>query len=99
MTVEIFLMLLTLFSTVTSLCTEAFKKALNTAGVKYATNLVVLASAFLVGGGGTMAYYILNGTEWNAENIVCVLLMIVADWIGATVGYDKVTQLIGQIKK
>jgi hypothetical protein len=99
MTVEIFLMLLTLFSTVTSLVTEALKKALNTASIKYATNMVVLASAFLVGGGGTLAYYILSGATWTAENVVCILLMIVADWIGATVGYDKVMQLIGQIKK
>lgn len=99
MTVEIFLMLLTLFSTVTSLFTEAMKKALNAAGAVYATNMLVLVSAIIVGGGGTFAYYIFNGIELTAENVICVLVMVVADWIGATVGYDKVMQLIMQLKK
>jgi hypothetical protein len=99
MTVEVFLMLLTLFSTVTSLFTEALKKAFDAAGAVYATNMLVLISAIVVGGGGTFAYYMLNGVELNIQNAICILVMVIADWIGATVGYDKVMQLITQIKK
>lgn len=92
-------MLLTVFSTVTSLLTEAIKKLLDSSGVKYATNIVVLISAALVGGIGTLVVYIINGVEFNALNILSIFLMIIANWLGATLGYDKVMQMITQLRK
>ena len=99
MTVELFLILLTAFSTATSLATEAVKKLLDSAGKKYATDLIVLVVSALIGGGGTMAYYVIADSAWNATNILCIALMVVANWFGAMVGYDKVTQTIAQFKK
>jgi hypothetical protein len=99
MTVELFLILLTAFSTATSLATEAVKKFLDSAGAKYASDLVVLAVSALIGGCGTMAYYVIADVALNATSILCILLMIVANWFGAMVGYDKVTQAITQFKK
>lgn len=99
MTIEIFLMLLTIFSTITSLFTEGVKKFLDSAGINYAANIIVLIGAALAGGIGTSAYYFINNVEWNAQNIFFIVIMIVANWLGATVGYDKITQAIQQIKK
>lgn len=99
MTVQTFVMLLTVFSTITSLVTEALKKLLDSLKYTYPTNLVVLISALLTGGIGTTIFYVLNGTEFTFENIVYIAVMIVANWIGSMVGYDKVSQLIQQIKK
>lgn len=98
MTVEIFLMLLTVFATVTSFLTEALKKLLDSVGSNYASNIVVLIAAAITGGVGTSVYYVINGTEWNATNIICIFVMIVANWLGATIGYDKITQAIQQYK-
>lgn len=98
MTTEVFLMLLASFSTLTGLCTEALKRILDTTETAYASNLLALASAAIVGGFGTIAYYFMNGVEWNAVNIVCIFLMIIANWLGAQVGYDKIKQLISQFK-
>lgn len=97
MTVQTFVMLLTVFSTVTSLITEALKKFLDSLKYTYPSNLVVLISALLTGGIGTTIFYVLNGTEFTFENIVYIAVMIVANWIGSMVGYDKVSQLIQQI--
>ena len=95
MTLEIFLILLTILSTVTSLFTEALKKLF----VKMASNLIVLISAIVIGGGGTIVYYVAMGIEFDLLNILCILVMIVFNWLGAMLGYDKVIQAISQLKE
>ena len=99
MTVQIFLMLLTVFSTLTSLVTQGVKAFLDTANATYSSNIVALYVAVVVGAGGTAIYYIANGIEWTLMNIICVLLMALANWLGAMLGYDKVKQAITQINK
>lgn len=94
MTVEIFLTLLVFFSTATSLATEAFKKLV---GNKIPYNILVLIIAMIVGCVGVYVYYILNNIEINSINIIYLVLMGIANWIGAMVGYDKIKQLINQI--
>ena len=99
MTVQMFLMLLTVFSTVTSLITQGVKAFLDTAKATYSSNIVALYVAIIVGAGGTAIYYLANGVEWTALNIVCIGLMALANWLGAMLGYDKVKQAITQINK
>lgn len=94
MTVEIFLTLLVFFSTATSLATEAFKKLV---GNKIPYNILVLIIAMIVGCVGVYIYYILNNIEINSINIIYLVLMGIANWIGAMVGYDKIKQLINQM--
>lgn len=94
MTVEIFLTLLVFFSTATSLATEAFKKLV---GNKIPYNILVLIIAMIVGCVGVYVYYILNNIEINSINIIYLVLMGIANWIGAMVGYDKIKQLINQM--
>ena len=98
MTVEMFLILLTFFSVVTGFVTQAVKKVLDDFGETYATNLVVLVVAVIVGGLGTAAFYFLGGYQWNAHNITSIFLMMGANWLGAMVGYDKIKQAITQFK-
>lgn len=98
MTAETFLILLTAFSTVTSLAAEAVKKLLDKMELTYASNVIVLVVSSLVGGLGTIGYYILNNTEVTAANVACVVIMMIANWIGSMVGYDKVKQALTQFK-
>lgn len=97
MTIQMFLILLTLFSTLTGLLTEGFKKFLDGLNVAYASNIVVLVAAALVGGLGTVAFYLLTSMPLTLVNITCIPLMIIANWLGAMVGYDKIKQAILQI--
>jgi predicted MFS family arabinose efflux permease len=98
MTVETFLVLLAIFSAVTSLGTEAVKKLLDSLKVTYTSNVVVLWVAVAVGGLGMAALYELNGYTWTSFEVICTLLMIVANWFAAMLGYDKVKQTITQFK-
>ena len=61
MTVEMFLILLTILSLVTSLCTEGVKKFLTAQKINYAANIVVLVVSVIVGGLGTIVFYLYNG--------------------------------------
>lgn len=99
MTIALFLTLIAIFSTTTSLLTEAAKKVLDSKSVHYASNVVVVVIACVVGIGGTGAYYSITGIPFTAANITCMILMGVAVSVGSMVGYDKVTQAVAQIGK
>lgn len=98
MTVQMFLLLLTILSIFTSLFTEGIKKFLDSVNVKYASNVLVLIVAVVVGGVGTSVFYLWNDIAWTSLNIICIFLMVCANWLGAMLGYDKVTQAISQLK-
>lgn len=97
MSVTTFLILLTVFATFTALMTEAVKKFLDAQKITYASNIVVLIVALIIGCGGTAVYYINYQVPFNALNSVYLALMGLANWIGAMVGYDKVKQAITQL--
>lgn len=98
MTLTLFLALIVVLAVAVSLITEAVKKLLDEAGVKYSSNIVVLIVALLVGAGGTALVYLFFSIPFTPPNIVCIVLMAVAVWVGSMVGYDKVIQMIEQLK-
>lgn len=98
MTFELFIILLAVFSAFTSLFTEAVKLFLESLKVDYASNLVALGASAFVGGAGTTCAYLFLGIPWTAINLVCLFLMVLANWLVAMLGYDKVMQAISQIK-
>ena len=97
MTVTLFVTMLTLGAAVTSLLTEAIKKAYTNAGKEYSANMIALIDAVVVGCGGSAICYMLLGIPWTVNNIICMLLMGFAVWLASMVGYDKVLQLLKQI--
>lgn len=97
MTVTAFLIILTVCATITSLLAEGIKKFLDEQKVVYASNILVLVIAVIVGCGTTVLYYVNYQIPFNALNSVYLALMGVANWLGATLGYDKVRQTIAQI--
>ena len=98
MTVELFLILLTILSVATSLFTEGVKMLLDSLNLKYASNIVVLLVSIIVGGIGTIVFYLWNDIALTSLNIICLFLMICANWLCSMLGYDKVMQAITQIK-
>lgn len=99
MTITLFISLLTVLSMAVSLVTEGCKKLLNSLSVSYATNMVVLIVSAIVGAVGTSAAYIILGIAFTGANVVCIILMAIAVWLCAMLGYDKVVQLIEQMGK
>ena len=97
MTITLFITILTIGAAVTSLLTEAIKKFYENAKKEYSANAIALVNAIVVGWGGTAVTYILLGQPWTVNNIICLILMGEAVWIGSMIGYDKVIQLLKQI--
>ena len=78
MTVTLFATILTLGAMANALLTEAIKKMYENDGKTYSANVVALADAFIIGGLGTAAVYMLMGIPWTANNIISLVIMIVA---------------------
>ena len=99
MTVTLFITILTAGSIISSLLTEAIKKAYQNAQKECSPNIIALIDSIVIGGLGTAGIYMLMGIEWTVNNIICLVGMIVVTWICSMVGYDKVIQSINQIIK
>ena len=98
MTMTLFIALFTVLAgAVASLITEPVKKWYANADKPYSSNAIALIVSIVSGGLGTSVYYILKDVPWTVNNIICILLMIVAIWVTSMVGYDKVKQLLEQI--
>lgn len=97
MTVTTFLIILASCAAITSLLTEGIKKFLDEQKVSYASNVLVLIIAVIIGCGATALYYVNYSVPFTALNSVYIALMGIANWLGATLGYDKVRQTIAQI--
>lgn len=99
MTITLFISILTIGAAVTSLLTEAIKKAYENANKPYSSNIIALINAVIVGAGGTSVTYMLTGIDWTVNNIICMALMVLAVWMGSMLGFDKVLQLVNQLKE
>ena len=99
MTITLFITMLTIGSTLCAFVTEAVKKVFENAKKEAAPNVLALVNALVVGGLGTAVAYILLGIEWTTNNIICLCLMVVCIWMGSMIGFDKIKQLIEQIKR
>lgn len=97
MTFETFLLLFAVLAIATSAFTEGVKKFLDSMNRKYASNVVVLCVSVVIGGVGTIVFYLWNDYAWTSLNIICIFIMICANWLGAMLGYDKTKQTIMQI--
>lgn len=99
MTITLFISMFTIGSLVCALVTEAVKKAFENAKKEASANVLALVDALVVGGLGTAVAYVLLGIEWTTNNIICLCLMVVCIWMGSMIGFDKIKQLIEQIKR
>lgn len=98
MTITLFMALLVVLAVAVSLLTEAVKKFFEGTKFTYSSNVVVLILSVVVGICGTAMAYISLGIAFTPPNIVCMVLMAVAVWVGSMAGYDKVIQMIEQVK-
>lgn len=98
MTISTFIILITIMCAISGLLTEGIKNWYKNANKKYSANLIALIDAIVVGGIGTSIAYVLMGIAFTLPNILCIVTMIAAIWLGSMIGYDKIIQLITQIK-
>lgn len=95
MTIQLFLMMFTVGAALSMALTQALKKAVSQ---KFSSNLLNLLVSLAVGAGGSSIYYYMTDISFTGKNVVWILLLVVALWGGSMNGYDKVKQLIEQIR-
>ena len=93
MTLALFISLATGLSLISSLITEAIKKEFNATK----PTLIVAIIAAVTGWGGGAIAYTLMGISYETPNIICLVLLAPTIWLMATLGYDKVMEVIKQI--
>lgn len=92
MTTTMFITLLTILSIVSSLFSEAIKKTFPNVP---STLMVAIISA-IVGWAGCVVAYILMNIPFTLVTITTLIIMAPAIWLCATLGYDKVMEVIKQ---
>lgn len=95
MTTTDFLFLLTAFSVISGLVTEAIKKLI-VEKTNFSYNVLALIVALIVGGVGCGLYYQLNTIPFTTNNVIYMVLMGLSSGLVSMVGFDKVKQAIGQ---
>lgn len=98
-TLTTFAIILTILIACNILFTEAIKIAYKKGNKEYSANLIALISAMVIGGIGSIITYIFLGIAFDLSGIVCIPLFIIVIWVGSMVGFDKIFQLIEQIKE
>lgn len=91
MTVTVFVVLWACLSLLTGLVTEAVKRFTTTT---FPNNLISLIVAVITGAAVAIFYYAQNGIPFTPLNIAYIVAIAVLNWVGASVGYDKVKEAI-----
>lgn len=86
---------LALISVLTSLTVEALKKLLGDKIKSY--NLLAAIVAVVLTIAVSVGYLIYTGTAFTAQIGVIIVALIFLSFLAATVGYDKVMQMLKQI--
>ena len=89
---------LLIVSLVTNLTVEGIKKLLDEASVKYSSNLLAVIVAIVVSGAVSAIYLIMNDIAFTLKIGVQIVVIMYLGFLISTVGYDKIIQMIGQIK-
>ena len=91
--------ILAIGSVLNILLTQAIKTTYRNAGKQAPPNVIAFIDAIVCGGGVTAVFYVLMGISWTVNNIIMLVCLIFFNWLGATLGYDKVIQTLEQIGK
>ena len=95
---EVFLIGLLAVSTLTGLTTEAVKHILTAFNIKYQANVLSGIVALVLSAAIGVGYIFLAEIGFTAQSIASLIALAFMSWLSAMVGYDKVIQVIDQLK-
>lgn len=90
---------LLIVSVATNLTVEGIKKLLNDTGAKYSSNLLAVIVSIVIACALSAGYMIMNSIVFDLKIGVQIVALIYMSFLVATVGYDKVMQMLGQFSK
>lgn len=98
-TTDIFLLGLMIVSTLTGLVTEAIKKIIAERDGEYRPNTIAGIVAAILSAGLGAGYTVIAGIAFSAQIVVYIVALMFIGWLGAMVGYDKITDLFTKTNK
>lgn len=90
---------LLIVSLVTNLTVEGIKKIFEGTTVKYSSNLLAVIVAVVIACAVSAGYMIMNGIVLDLKVGVQIVILIYLSFLVSTLGYDKVVQMLNQIKQ
>lgn len=85
-------------SLVTNITVEGLKKILDSSNKSYSANVLAVIISVIIALAISVGYMIMNDITFTAKVIVETVVLMYLSFLTATVGYDKVVQMISQIK-
>jgi hypothetical protein len=85
-------------SILTSLTVEGIKKLLNGNDLKYSSNVLAAVVSVVMAVAVSYAYLVMNDIAFTTKIGVEIFSLMYLSFLTSTVGYDKVVQMLGQIK-
>lgn len=89
---------LALISVLTSLTVEALKKIFDEKHINYSSNLLAVIVSTVLTIALCVGYVLYFGIPFTIQTVIIMIALVFLSFLSATVGYDKVVQLLKQIK-
>lgn len=89
---------LLIVSLLTNATVEGVKKLLNGTNINYSSNLLAAITSMAIALAVSSIYLIMNDISFTVKVGVEVIVLMYLSFLTSTVGYDKVVQMIGQIR-
>jgi len=86
---------LALISALTGLTVEGLKKVLDERGKEYKSTALAVCTAFGITVIGSFLYLIYNSIPVTPQVVVVIIALAFLSFLCATVGYDKVSKILG----
>lgn len=83
---------------ITNLTVEGLKKLLNDTTIKYSSNVLAAIVSVVVALAISVMYMIMQDAVFTPKIGVQIVSIMYLSFLSSTVGYDKVIQMIAQIK-
>ena len=96
MNVTFMISALAIISALTSLTVEGIKKL---AGDKYSYNAMAVVVALVLTVLGSVLYIVYYAIPVTAQAIVSVIALTYLSFLSATIGYDKIRELLEQLRR
>lgn len=98
MTISFMTSALLAVSLLTNLTVEGIKKLLDESNVKYSSNVLAAIFSTILSGAVCAVYLIMNDVAFSVKIGVEIVVIMYLGFLISTVGYDKVVQMLKQLK-
>lgn len=99
MTFQLFMFIFFILEILTPLIVEACKKFLDAINYKYNSTVLALVVAIVASFVLGIFFYMQNDIPLTALNSLYLVYLMIANWLGSTLGYDTVKKAFNQFSK